>query len=125
MTVFQYHMIYWIVEIEVDTGYRFLARVEELENGQAKGFSIGHEKICLVKIDENLYAIEDFCAHAGGVMSTGVLDGVELICPLHGARFDVRNGRQTLGPSSTDQPTYPIHIEEGSVYVGKMSMEGF
>ena len=108
----------------MDKEYRLVAHKDDLNNGEIKGISIGHEKICLVKIEEGFYAIEDFCSHAGGVMSTGVLDGVEIICPLHGARFDVRSGKQTLGPSSNNQAIYPVLLEGDSLYLGKIIEEG-
>ena len=108
----------------MDKEFRFLTHVEDIQNGQIKGFSIGYEKICLAKIDESFYAIEDFCSHAGGVMSTGFLDGVDIVCPLHGARFDIRTGKQSIGPSLSDQPIYPVQIEGGSVYVGTVRTVG-
>ena len=101
-----------------------IAKTDALADGQMKGYALGYEMVCLVRLDGRYYALEDFCAHAGGVLSSGVLDGEEMVCPLHGARFDVRTGKQSVGPSLADQPTYPVRIDGDDVLIGPLRPVG-
>ena len=63
------------------------------------------------------YAVEDVCTHDGGPLGEGKLDGCELICPRHGARFDVRTGAATRMPAIEPAPTYAVRVEDGDVLV--------
>ncbi len=49
-------------------------------------------------IDGNFYAVEDICTHDGAVLSGCPLEGDEIICPRHGARFSVKTGKVTAPP---------------------------
>ncbi len=98
-----------------------VAKVADLADGRMKLVTIGFEQIVLVRLDGEFYALEEFCSHAGGSLSTGALAGSEIVCPLHGARFDVRTGHQSVGPSLANQPTYPVRVEGVDVLVGPMS----
>ena len=98
-----------------------IATLDNLAEGQLKGFGLGFERFALVKLNGEVYALDDFCSHAGGTLSSGVLSGGEVVCPLHGARFDVRTGKQSVGPSLADQPTYPVRIEGNDVLVGPVN----
>jgi 3-phenylpropionate/trans-cinnamate dioxygenase ferredoxin subunit len=66
----------------------------------------------------NYFAIGDVCTHDDGPLGDGELDGYEIICPRHGARFDVRNGRATGLPAVIDTPSYPVRVVEGKIEVG-------
>jgi 3-phenylpropionate/trans-cinnamate dioxygenase ferredoxin subunit len=48
----------------------------------------------------------------------GELDGFEVICPRHGARFDIRTGKATKAPAFSDIPSYPVKIDDGTIYIG-------
>ena len=101
-----------------------IAKVDALAEGQMKGYAFGYEMICLIRLGGQYYAMDDFCSHAGGTMSSGVLSGSEAVCPLHGARFDVRTGKQSVGPSLADQPTYEVRIEGDNVLLGPVRPVG-
>ena len=70
-----------------------------------------------VNLDGQFYAVEDVCTHDGGPLGEGKLDGCELICPRHGARFDVRTGAATRMPAIEPAPTYAVRVEDGDVLV--------
>ena len=74
-------------------------------------------EIVVVNLDGQFYAVEDVCTHDGGPLGEGKLDGCELICPRHGARFDVRTGAATRMPAIEPVPTYEVRVEDGDVLV--------
>ncbi len=45
-----------------------------------------------VKIGEGIYVIPDACPHQDASLSLGTMEGEEVVCPLHHARFNVING---------------------------------
>lgn len=83
----------------------------ELTEGEPKQLELNGEKLCVVKVQGEIYALSDTCTHAQIPMSTGAVDGHELICPWHGAAFDVRTGIPTCGPATIPLRCYNVTIE--------------
>jgi len=61
-------------------------------------------------------AIAAICAHAGGPLDEGTLEGDVVRCPWHGSRFEVATGRRRRGPTVYDQPTYEVRPAEAGGY---------
>lgn len=90
----------------------------ELEDEEPEHVRVGDTLICLVKLGEEIHAIDDVCTHEFALLSEGFCEDGEVECPLHQARFDVRSGKCTAGPAETDVPTYRVDVRDGQVYVG-------
>ena len=97
--------------------YFGVARVTEIPPGAKKIVEVDGVLVVLVNLDGRLYAIEDVCTHDGGPLGEGKLDGCELICPRHGARFDVRTGAATRMPAIEPAPTYEVRVEDDVVLI--------
>lgn len=81
---------------------------------------IEHEdvRIAIFKLENGFYAIQDECSHAEAYLSEGrVVNGCEIECPLHGARFDLRDGKNLSFPAVTPVTAYPTRVEDGNVFV--------
>jgi 3-phenylpropionate/trans-cinnamate dioxygenase ferredoxin subunit len=102
------------------TDYSFyaVAKVEDLPPGERLFVEIGDVSIVVFNIAGKLFAIGDICTHDDGPLGDGDLDGHQIICPRHGARFDVRNGKVLSLPAVVDIPTYPVRITEDDIEVG-------
>lgn len=102
------------------TDYSFytVAKVEDLPPGERLFVEIGDVSIVVFNIAGKLFAIGDVCTHDDGPLGDGELDGHQIICPRHGARFDVRNGKVLSLPAVVDIPTYPVRITEDDIEVG-------
>ena len=74
-------------------------------------------QILLYRHDGQLYAIDNLCSHAGGLLSRGPVDGLTVTCPLHGSRFRLTDGCVVRGPASQPQPVLPTRIRNGWVEV--------
>lgn len=74
--------------------------------------------IVVVNLDGDLYALEDRCTHEDFELSAGVVDTAEgsVECVLHGARFDVRDGRALCAPAYSPVPKFPVRVEDGAVW---------
>ncbi|MEI8130936.1 MAG: non-heme iron oxygenase ferredoxin subunit [Leptolinea sp.] len=75
-------------------------------------------QIVIINLAGKLFAVGDVCTHDNGPAGDGELDGHELICPRHGARFDIRSGKATRAPAFTDIPSFPVRVEDGKVFIG-------
>ena len=73
--------------------------------------------IAVFNLNGDLYAIADICTHDGGELASGECDGDEIICPRHGARFCIRNGKSLTPPAYEDIETFPVLIKAGMVQV--------
>ena len=57
-----------------------------------------------------MYCTGNLCTHAEAYLSDGYLEGFEIECPLHGARFDIRTGAALCAPASQDILVYPVRV---------------
>lgn len=99
------------------TQYAKVARVDEIAPGQKKIVEVDGIELVIVNIDGAFYAMENVCTHDGGPVGEGKLDGCALICPRHGARFDVRTGEALTRPAFEAAPTYEARVQDGDVLV--------
>ncbi len=98
-------------------GWVTAAREGELAPGQVKVVTSGTRRLALCNVDGRYYAIDDVCTHDGGPLDQGELDGEEIECPRHGARFDVTTGHATCMPAVVPVKTYDVRVEGGEVQV--------
>lgn len=73
--------------------------------------------VAVFNLDGQYYAIEDACTHDGAEIASGRLDGWEIICPRHGARFCVKTGKVLKGPAYEDLACFPVRVEDGMIQV--------
>jgi nitrite reductase/ring-hydroxylating ferredoxin subunit/uncharacterized membrane protein len=74
-------------------------------------------QILLYRHGGSLYAIDNVCSHAGGLLSRGTVAGLTVTCPLHGSRFDLADGSVGRGPASQPQPVLRTRIRNGWIEV--------
>ena len=78
--------------------------------GTAQVYEVQGRPIAVCNVDGELYAIDDVCTHDGGSLDQGNLEGYEIECPRHGARFDVRSGEVTEEPAVIPIDTFPVRL---------------
>ena len=83
-----------------------LRRASELPPGGKKLVEVDGRAIALFNVGGTFYAIDDVCTHDGGPLAEGDLDGCQIQCPRHGARFDVRTGKPLCMPAFEPVPTH-------------------
>jgi nitrite reductase/ring-hydroxylating ferredoxin subunit/uncharacterized membrane protein len=74
-------------------------------------------QILLYRHRGRLYAIDNICSHAGGLLSRGPVEDLTVTCPLHGSRFGLADGCVSRGPASQPQPVLPTRIRNGWIEV--------
>lgn len=95
-----------------------VAAAEELPVDALKRVEAGGVPICLAHAEDgSFYAINDTCTHEEYSLSQGELWGLEVECPQHSSRFDLRTGAVRGLPAVIPVQTYPVSVEDGQVYV--------
>ena len=74
-------------------------------------------EILVCNVEGKFYAIEDICTHDGGPLDQGTLEGACVICPRHGATFDVRTGEALTLPAVMPVQTYAVDVEGDRIFV--------
>ncbi len=94
-----------------------VARVDEIPPGQKKIVEVDGTLVVVVNLEGQFYAVDDVCTHDGGPLGEGPLDDGEIVCPRHGARFDVRTGDALTLPAFEPVATYQVKVENGDLLV--------
>ncbi|MDP9381699.1 MAG: non-heme iron oxygenase ferredoxin subunit [Chloroflexota bacterium] len=99
--------------------FHVVAKVGEIAPGEAKHVEIGDKEIGVYNLDGEYYAIGDVCTHAYAQLTDGDIypeDGT-VACPLHGAEFDIRTGKNLNFPAPTPVPTYVARVNGENIEV--------
>lgn len=88
-----------------------------LASGEKVAVRVEDREILICRVGANYYALGSRCTHSAWPLANEPVEGMEIVCTLHGARFDVRDGCPTLGPASKPLATYPIEVRDGAVHV--------
>jgi nitrite reductase/ring-hydroxylating ferredoxin subunit len=84
----------------------------ELRRVQVRGVSI-----LLLKRGGQIFALGEKCSHLGGPLAEGKLDGDSVVCPWHGSRFGLEDGRVIDGPAVYAQPCFEARVHDGQIEV--------
>lgn len=94
-----------------------VAGAEDCPPGTLTGVEAGGERIVLVNVEGDLYALLDQCSHQDFPLSDGELEGEQLECIYHGARFDVCSGRAVQLPAIRPVKTFDVERRDDGIYV--------
>ncbi len=100
-----------------DDNYIDVAAISDVPE---KGFivrEVGETQIVLANYQDGIFAVENLCSHAFARFDHGRLRGYRLMCPLHGACFDIRNGVPMGPPAMKKIRSFPVSIEGDRVLV--------
>jgi 3-phenylpropionate/trans-cinnamate dioxygenase ferredoxin subunit len=108
-----YHML-----PEDQLEYLAVCALSDLPSGERLFIEVDEQMIIVFNIAGGLFAIADVCSHDGGSLDEAEVEGYEVLCPRHGARFDLRSGEATRLPAVAPIPAYPVRVVDGMVEVG-------
>jgi len=91
---------------------------KDLPEGERLFIEFGDCPIVILNIAGDFFAIADVCTHDDGPLGEGEIEDHEIICPRHGARFDVRTGTVQALPAVKGVPSFPVRVREGMIEIG-------
>jgi|SRR5579875_3650472 3-phenylpropionate/trans-cinnamate dioxygenase ferredoxin subunit len=94
-----------------------VAKKSEIAQGTTKRVEVDGQSVLLCNVDGDFYAIEDVCTHDGGALDQGELMGDRIMCPRHGAFFDVRSGDALTLPAIEPVQTFKVRVEGEDIFV--------
>ena len=89
----------------------------ELPEGGMERVQVGDVPVLLARYQGTVYALANTCAHLGGPLNEGKMDGCSVICPWHGSRFALDSGAMLDGPTTLPQPRYEVRLRDGRIEV--------
>lgn len=87
------------------------------DNSMCKVDLSGQASMAVYRVDGQFFATQDVCSHAKASLTEGWLEGHEVFCPVHEARFDVRDGRPLCFPATEAIRTFATEVVEGQLWV--------
>ena len=92
-----------------------VANIKEVVPGMRKIIDVDGRQIVLFNIEGRFYAIDDACPHQSAALSEGELEGASVVCPWHGACFDLATGIATRFPLAERVSTYKVRLDGGAI----------
>lgn len=94
-----------------------VAKKSAIAQGTTKRVEVDGQSVLLCNVDGEIFAIEDVCTHDGGALDQGELMGERIMCPRHGAFFDVRTGDALTLPAIEPVQTFKVRVEGEDIFV--------
>jgi 3-phenylpropionate/trans-cinnamate dioxygenase ferredoxin subunit len=101
----------------MDGSWQELGGVEEFAEGMSRVFEIAGREIAVVQSGGRFYAIDNQCTHDGEELASGAVEGDEIVCPRHGARFCLKTGEALTPPAYEPVRTHELRVADGRVSV--------
>lgn len=89
----------------------------ELAPNAVKAFELAGQRILLCRVGDEFFALENRCSHTGALLTRGRIRGDCIVCPVHGARFQLHDGKHLTPPASSGLVTFAVRVAEGQVEV--------
>ncbi len=94
-----------------------IGKASEIADQCAKCVEIKGRSIAVFNLGGEFYAMDDLCTHEEGPLSEGFIEGEEVECPWHAARFNIKTGKALCEPAYEDQPMFNIRVVDGDLEV--------
>ena len=91
--------------------------LSQLEQGKPVRVEKDGKTICVARVGDEVFAIDDTCSHSDASLSEGDVTDFKIECWLHGAEFDLRTGEALTPPAVAPLRTYGVHVDGDSVTV--------
>jgi len=85
--------------------------------GNVHVYEYNSKQIAICKLKDGFYAIDNRCSHEEAYLSEGEIEDGKIECPMHGAVFDIKTGKNLSLPAVLPVKTYPVKVENGRIYI--------
>jgi 3-phenylpropionate/trans-cinnamate dioxygenase ferredoxin component len=88
-----------------------------LGDGETRSLAVGRRMVAIARSGDEYFAIEDVCTHDGAELTGGEIEGAQIICPRHGARFCLRTGEALTPPAYEPIRVFATRIDDGRLWI--------
>ena len=107
---------------EIPEGFFKLCHLKELKEGQGKRFFANDAEVAVFLLKGKVYAVSNACPHQhSAVIYDGFIEEEYVICPVHGWKFSLHDGRQPTGQRGLD--SYDVIVSDNYIYVKVLKKE--
>ncbi len=89
----------------------------EIGSGDKFTTVVDGRELLICRVAEQFFALASRCTHGAWPLVSEPIQGTQIVCTMHGARFDVRDGCPTRGPATKALATFPIELRDGALFV--------
>ena len=100
-----------------EPNFTAVAAVGQIEEKSFSAFEVNGTDFVICRFRDEYFAVENLCSHALARFNEGKLRGHRIMCPLHGATFDIRTGACTGAPATRPIRSFPLRIRDGQIEV--------
>lgn len=97
--------------------YQFAANTSDLNDGEKILVEVDEQLLIIFQVGGDYFCLDDICTHDGGTLSDGELDGHQIACPRHGAKFDVRCGKPLSMPATQPTGSHEVKVDGEKILV--------
>lgn len=97
--------------------FQLACSASEIPDGGMQLVEVDDRLVIVFNVQGDFYCIDDVCTHDGGPLSEGEIEGCQISCPRHGAKFDVRNGEALTMPATQPTGSHEVKLDAGNIYV--------
>jgi 3-phenylpropionate/trans-cinnamate dioxygenase ferredoxin subunit len=90
---------------------------DSLVSGKPIAIEVDGVAVCLTRVGDEVFAVEDTCTHSEASLSEGEVSGTKIECWLHGAEFDLRTGEALTPPATSALKTFKVEVNGNQVVV--------
>jgi 3-phenylpropionate/trans-cinnamate dioxygenase ferredoxin subunit len=97
--------------------FTFIAEAQDIEEKSFSVFEVDGIGIVVCRFRNEYFAVENLCSHAHETFDEGRMRGYRIMCPMHGATFDIRDGSCTGAPAKKPIRSFPLRLADGKIEV--------
>ena len=97
--------------------FAVVAKLSELSDPGRQLVEVDDRLIVLLRVGNDVFALDDVCTHDGGPLGEGELDDHSIACPRHGAKFDIRTGKALTMPATKATVAHEVKIVGDDIMV--------
>jgi nitrite reductase/ring-hydroxylating ferredoxin subunit len=102
----------------IDMTKVLVGKISEIAEGKLVHVTARGKEVLIANVGGKYYGMSDICNHAGAELHEGQLNGKELTCPWHGAKWDVTNGNLLRFPAKLKpEDSFKVSVENDTVYI--------
>ncbi len=91
--------------------------MEAVEAGRVNCVEVEGQSVVICKVKDEFFAVVNMCSHAEQTFEKGRIRGHRLLCPLHGAIFDIRDGSVMSAPAFQPIKSYPLEVKGEEIFI--------
>jgi 3-phenylpropionate/trans-cinnamate dioxygenase ferredoxin component len=88
----------------------------DLADGEMRSYEVNKRAVLIANVGGRYRALDDWCNHAGCMLSGGRIERNMVVCPCHEIGFDLDTGQNVTSPGiADDQPIFRVSVEDGHI----------